>query len=269
MAIGALLLCAKRGYLRIDALSHSPQRDIGLTLIDVVIALGLMIVGGSATNLLLLSWIGANEAGGLALHTPMHIASANLLGQLLAQGAPAGYLLWKATRTSGGLRRLGVWPPRSWAAGVLGLLVALSMVMSVMIATAMIGLALGDPTPKVGHALLQTLQDSNSVWVTGLLVFSAVGLAPVLEELIYRGLLQTSLSAASGWRLRWAAIGFTSLGFAAMHSSVPWQALPALFVLSVILGWLYERTGSLWPNVLVHMGFNAFNMAMALAMAPG
>jgi membrane protease YdiL (CAAX protease family) len=44
--------------------------------------------------------------------------------------------------------------------------------------------------------------------------------------------------------------------------------LPGLLVLGVVLGWLYERSGSLLPCVLVHAGFNALNIAMVLA-GPG
>jgi len=49
-----------------------------------------------------------------------------------------------------------------------------------------------------------------------------------------------------------------------MHTGQAWQVLPSLFVLAVVLGWLYERTGSLLPSVLVHMGFNAINIALAV-----
>ncbi len=43
---------------------------------------------------------------------------------------------------------------------------------------------------------------------------------------------------------------------------VPWQALPTLFVLSLALGYVYERTGWLWAPILVHALFNATNIAV-------
>jgi membrane protease YdiL (CAAX protease family) len=42
--------------------------------------------------------------------------------------------------------------------------------------------------------------------------------------------------------------------------------LPGLLVLAVVLGWLYERWGSLLPCVLVHALFNSGNCALALLM---
>ena len=63
-----------------------------------------------------------------------------------------------------------------------------------------------------------------------------------------------------------------SLVFAMIHANFKtgenWQVLPGLFVLALILGWLYERSGSLWPGIVVHIGFNALNVIMALSMSP-
>ena len=47
-----------------------------------------------------------------------------------------------------------------------------------------------------------------------------------------------------------------------------WHALPALFVLSLGLGWLYERTGSLWAVMLMHALFNASQITFTLLMPP-
>ena len=38
-----------------------------------------------------------------------------------------------------------------------------------------------------------------------------------------------------------------------------------LLVLGLVLGWMYERTGSLWPGIVLHTGFNALNIVLALA----
>ncbi len=52
----------------------------------------------------------------------------------------------------------------------------------------------------------------------------------------------------------WVAIFITSLGFALLHPSWSW---PAIFVLAVGLGYLYERTGNLWAPIIVHLLFNS------------
>ena len=52
----------------------------------------------------------------------------------------------------------------------------------------------------------------------------------------------------------WAAIVVTSVAFAAIHET--WTA-PLIFVLSLCLGYAYERTGSLWTSITIHLLFNA------------
>jgi membrane protease YdiL (CAAX protease family) len=48
---------------------------------------------------------------------------------------------------------------------------------------------------------------------------------------------------------------------------VPWYALPSLLALSIGLGVAYERTGKVAVPILVHAGFNAANLAAAVALA--
>ncbi len=73
------------------------------------------------------------------------------------------------------------------------------------------------------------------------------------EELVFRGAL-------------WPHLGLwgTSALFAACHWA-PIRSLRSypLFVLGVglLLGWLRERSGSLWPPILLHVVVNAFNLA--------
>jgi membrane protease YdiL (CAAX protease family) len=52
----------------------------------------------------------------------------------------------------------------------------------------------------------------------------------------------------------WLAILITSLAFALLHPAWSW---PAIFVLAIGLGYLYERTGNLWAPITVHLLFNS------------
>lgn len=63
----------------------------------------------------------------------------------------------------------------------------------------------------------------------------------------------------------------TSLFFAAIHlhlSDWPhirgWEAFPPLAALSVVLGYNYERTGRLLPNIVIHGLFNVLNLVPLL-----
>lgn len=88
-----------------------------------------------------------------------------------------------------------------------------------------------------------------------LLFAAAVILVPILEELLFRGLLQKSLTN----RLPvWAAISMSSAVFALLHvepNGVAFgaYAMPGIFLLGSIFGFLYQKTGSLRTNILLHM----------------
>ena len=65
---------------------------------------------------------------------------------------------------------------------------------------------------------------------------------------------------------RWFGIVLTSILFAALHE--PWS-IPLILLLSLALGYLYERTGNLWTSITVHFGFNAFNMLLIVPLVLG
>ena len=60
-----------------------------------------------------------------------------------------------------------------------------------------------------------------------------------------------------------AAIALTSLVFALIHLVVPTD-MPALFVLALAIGYVYESTGSLVSAIAMHATFNAINMTLTL-----
>ena len=90
-------------------------------------------------------------------------------------------------------------------------------------------------------------------------------LVPLIEEVMYRGIIQESLRRLGVHA--WMAIICTSGLFALMHlPALPpnaHHALAALFVLSLFFGWLYERTGRLIAPVTLHAAFNAGNLLLA------
>jgi membrane protease YdiL (CAAX protease family) len=64
----------------------------------------------------------------------------------------------------------------------------------------------------------------------------------------------------------WLAIVITSLLFAMMHER--WMQ-PAIFILSLGLGYTYERTGNLWSSIAVHLLFNTVNTLQFLLLFRG
>ena len=110
------------------------------------------------------------------------------------------------------------------------------------------------------HQSLDLLTDVGVCTQTLIAIF-AVLIVPVFEELLFRGFFQTTLRSLSG--SPWAAIVFTSLFFSILH---PPTHIPALFMLSIGLGYAYERSGSILRPILMHVFFNGFNIAMTLLL---
>lgn len=73
----------------------------------------------------------------------------------------------------------------------------------------------------------------------------------VLEELMFRGVLQGRLLALFGTRLGLLA---TAAAFAICHAQP--AVLPLHLGLGLYLGWLRERAGSLYPGMLMHFAYN-------------
>ena len=85
-------------------------------------------------------------------------------------------------------------------------------------------------------------------------ILMLVVLAPVMEEVLFRGILLESVrSKHSAGR----AIVVSALMFGVIHL-IPQQVVNA-FVIGLILGYIYVRTESLWPVIVIH----ALNNAMA------
>ncbi|MEM6470965.1 MAG: CPBP family intramembrane glutamic endopeptidase [Planctomycetota bacterium] len=112
------------------------------------------------------------------------------------------------------------------------------------------------------HAVTDLLADHADPVTFCLLFMSAAVVTPLAEEFQFRLLLQGGLQqladppAESGWEPRsfWPIL-VTSVLFAAMHLGQGAAPIP-LFFLSIGLGLLYQRTGRLFPVIVVHMILN-------------
>lgn len=126
-------------------------------------------------------------------------------------------------------------------------------------------LVTGEKPQSLGHPTLRSLvDDPTDPWVWALASLAIIA-APIQEEIIYRGLLQSALLRVSN-RI-WVAVGASSLIFALAHvGTVPPHALPSLFMLSVCIGFAFERTRSLGVAIGMHVAFNAINVSLAVFM---
>jgi membrane protease YdiL (CAAX protease family) len=108
-----------------------------------------------------------------------------------------------------------------------------------------------------GEAVMKMLSELQSpVW----LFLTAVIVAPFVEEIFFRGFLFQGFRQRYGWV---AALLLSSGIFAASHLD-PVSFIPT-FALGAVLGYVYHRSNSLWPSIILHFLNNGFAMCALLA----
>ena len=118
-------------------------------------------------------------------------------------------------------------------------------------------------------AVMQSYSDASSsisggnVWVD---IIATVLIAPIAEEIIFRGVILSRLNRAfpSG-----IAVIISALIFGAMHGQILWIAYA--FVIGLVLGAVYIRYNSIVPTIAIHITFNLlggiyFNFAVPTAV---
>ncbi len=107
--------------------------------------------------------------------------------------------------------------------------------------------------------LVATIAESRSTWALVLAVAGASVAAPVVEEVVFRGVLYLPARRALG---AVPAAVLVSVVFALAHGYV-W-GLPQLFVLSLVFVTLFERTGTLLASMAAHSAYNTFHLVLLL-----
>lgn len=265
-AVGAIVWmgCLRRGVLK-----RGPRRDVGFGLFDLVAGFGLMVMGMGVGILVIGRLTPVDDEGVPVYESATQQAGVILLGQLIVYGPPVLFVMWRAAMAREGWRRVGLRPAHpvsDIAAGAAATVLALPIVLCTVLFGAAVRFALGETIETVGHPMLENLLASDALGATVMLAASAILVAPIVEEILYRGLLQTSLLTAMPGR-RWTVVTLAAAAFALQHVGLPPHTLPGLFILGIFLGWLYERTGSLLAPIVLHMGFNAVNFGMVLLMS--
>jgi membrane protease YdiL (CAAX protease family) len=253
------------GPLSPRAFRRAPRRQGELGLVDVAGAILIVVIGTLASGQLIrlardLGWGPATEEGEQLI---------GMLGFEAAMAAAVVYVLVRAREAiRGGCAVFGCRcdrPLHLLRLGTLTALAAIPATMGMLALGAWFAVRILDvPTPAAGHSLLEIFSQSDSPGIRVGIALSAVLIAPIVEEFLFRGLLQTALQQSGFIQSRWRVILLTAALFSVVHAGgVIWQAMPGLFVLAIALGWLYERTGSLWPGIALHMTFNALNLLLS------
>ena len=119
-----------------------------------------------------------------------------------------------------------------------------------------IGLIDGAMALVLGRELVDTsrlfVEGVDPTWITaGISFLATVAVLPILEELLFRGVLLGWLQERIPAVL---ALVVSALAFSAYH----WNAdyIASLTALGLIFGWVYQRTRSIWPAVIAHGTYN-------------
>lgn len=206
---------------------------------------------------LVASLVGASVGAGLAGDTPGHTSALTIAlgagGQYAAWGV--GLLYLSRRRGLGTLAAdfgLAVRASKFWAlfAGI-----ALQIVLGVFV------LPLVHLVGNEKQTVVDDLRNASGPKLAVLLVVAGL-IAPVFEELLFRGLLLRALRRRFSPEV---AIGGSALLFALGHLLDPSlgtvAVLPALFALGVISGIAAVEVGDLSVSIPLHIGFNIVTVA--------
>ena len=270
LGIAAFIIWGIRAVIRPEVLSlaKTPGRPntlsgfhIGLVLLLWLLAqvLGLMLVRMAMG----LPALPPKEPPDPSMATVL--LKVNVLNALISSAvmAAVGLLVAKWTFAHGLARGLGL-SGRHWLYDCLRALLAWLMIfplcLGVLHLTDMLFKAINHADWVQEHVLLSAMKSLDDPW--RVMIFLVAGVTgPIAEEIFLRGLVQSLLRRVFG--KPWLAIGAASAFFAMMHISNP-NSIPALFVLAIVLGYLYERTGRLVAPILLHIVFNCINLLLVM-----
>jgi len=178
--------------------------------------------------------------------------------------------------------------PRDLAVALIYLAGIWPLVMTAILVTIQLGKTIRGPDFQIPqHRELELLVQNPQLPLRITIVAVAVVMAPLVEELLFRGMLQSTIRSllirrallrhALTWpstpshplpyqppkdNSAWPAIALTAMLFAMVHSNVAhW---PALFILGLGLGYTYEKSSSLFRAIFLHAFFNTATIIAAL-----
>jgi membrane protease YdiL (CAAX protease family) len=171
---------------------------------------------------------------------------------------------------------------KDFFAAFLNLLTVWPLITAAIILTAHFGeLVWGREYQIQQHQQLKMITENPQLLSRILIVVTAVIIVPLLEEMLFRGLLQTTIRSyfeafhsllvaqetpdekrTIDRNGAWPAIVISSVLFTLTHANAGhW---PALFVLGVCMGYAYEKSGSLFRPIFIHSFFNAISIIATL-----
>lgn len=146
---------------------------------------------------------------------------------------------------------------KDFPAALLNLLSIWPLIAATIILTMLLGRFILGPDFEIQpHEELELIRTHTQLPVRVLIIITAAVIVPAFEEMLFRGLFQTMLRSVLV--KPWLSIAISSVLFALAHENPGhW---PALFVLSLCMGYSYEKSGSLLRPIFIHSLFNTISI---------
>jgi membrane protease YdiL (CAAX protease family) len=137
------------------------------------------------------------------------------------------------------------------------------VVYAVLRATFLVGkLIFGADFQIEPHEQIEMIKDYTQPAIQAAILISGALVTPFFEEVLFRGLIQTTIRS---YNIKpWPAIILTSIVFTLLHPS---GLQPAVFVLGMLLGYAYEKSGSLFRSMFIHALFNGISLIAAISQS--
>jgi uncharacterized protein len=202
-----------------------------------------LIVGVLVAMLMARAWIYPHATLGDVARIPLVIVAGQSLSYLLV----LAYMYVLVTRERGRPDFLAAvhwnWPSH----------VSVYVLAGFVLSVALQGLAHLLPIPKE-LPIDSFFRTPAEAWALGLL---SITLAPLMEELFFRGFLYPVLARRVGLPI---ALFLTALGFALLHGAqlgFSWGPVLVIFLVGLVLTMVRARKNSVAAGVLIHMAYNA------------
>jgi CAAX protease family protein len=217
--------------------------------------MAFFLAGYFALGVLVNSGVPSSVPAASVMRTEDIINSA--VGSLLILFIVIGFLAIRKLSPSElfGLQKIGL-----WKAGITGGLLVAAIFPPLMLATFVVQKLLGGQVKEqdVVEFFREAAGTNEQASIAAMFVMAVV-VAPVFEEIVFRGYLYAVFKS---WAGSFASMVFTAALFAAVHNNV--AVLPSLLILAAGLTIAYEWSGSILVPIAMHATFNALQLVTLL-----
>ena len=219
----------------------SVLRLIGLLMLMQVLPLLVLLLSGMGKSL-------AAQALAALLFTVAAVAMCRLCLQIYRKQADGYFQDWQS-RFSG--KKL------LWAAGYIALMLATNPFYEMLMAA--LGMESSVDNLRNQRMVMEMLQRAPLTMTAYIVLF-----APVLEELLLRGLFFQSFGSIENRGKRWLLLVLSAFVFGSLHSLPVHYDFLLYFAMGLVLGAAYLHTKDLKYPILIHMVNNALGLAGVL-----